>query len=176
MQQKKSIIKRVAITGPESTGKSVLSKQLADFYHTTWVQEYSRDYLDNLKRPYEEKDILLIARGQLKEEKKLFQQSKKFIFCDTEAIVTKIWSEVKYGRCHPWIEEQISRNPYDLYLLCNIDLPWEYDPLREHPDKREFLFNLYLKELSKRNLPYKIISGTGTLRLDNAIKAIEQAF
>ena len=176
MQKKKIKTKKIAITGPESTGKSFLSKQLAAYFQTIWVPEFAREYLKELDRPYEENDILIIAKGQLEKENSLLIEAKDYIFCDTEAIVTKIWSEVKYGRCHPWIEKQISIHPYDLYLLCNIDLPWENDPLREHPDKREFLFKLYVKELNKHHLPYTVVSGTGNSRLHNAIKAIEEAF
>ena len=167
---------RIAVTGPESTGKSLLSEQLAMHYRTAWVPEYSREYLNTLERPYDYEDILQIAKGQHERENKLISKSNRFLFCDTEPIVTKIWCEVKYQKCHPWITEQIRLNPYDHYLLCNIDLPWEDDPLREHPDKREFLFSLYQNELSKRKLPFSIISGIGNKRLQEAIKVIDKSF
>ncbi|MFO8129851.1 MAG: ATP-binding protein [Bacteroidales bacterium] len=169
-------IKRIAITGPESTGKSDLARKLAEHYGTTWVREFARDYLEALERPYEEHDMLFIAKNQLLSEKKKMPQARKFLFCDTEPIVIKIWSEVKYERCHPWILEKIKQHPYDLYLLCDVDLPWEEDPLREHPDKRKYLFRLYYNELNNRNLPFYIVSGSGDQRLKNAIKAIENTF
>lgn len=176
MHSKEQSIKRIAITGPESTGKSELARKLAEAYGTCWVPEYAREYFEKLDRPYRESDILNIAIGQLASEQEYMQDAKRFLFCDTEAIVTRIWSMVKYGRCHPRIEEMIDRHPYDLYLLCDIDLPWEHDPLREHPDKREYLFDLYHRELKNRSLPFCIISGTGKTRLENAMKAIEDAF
>ena len=169
-------IKRIAITGPESTGKSMLAEKLALHYKTAWVPEFAREYLDQLSRQYRYDDILEIAKGQLRNEKLMVKDTGRYLFCDTELIVTKIWCEVKYGKCHPWIIEHIERHPYDLYLLCNIDLPWEDDPLREHPNKREYLFNLYLNELKGRNLPYKIISGQGDNRIAEAINIIEQSF
>jgi len=171
----KKIVK-IAITGPESTGKSMLAKQLAEHYHTVWVPEFARGYIDSLSRPYNQKDILLIAKGQLRSEKEYFNRAGTFLFCDTELIVTKIWSEVKYRCCHEWILQKISENKYDLYLLCNIDLPWEDDPQREHPDKRQYLFDLYVKELSARVLPYFIISGVGKDRFNNAIRVIGSFF
>lgn len=168
-----SLIRRIAITGPESTGKSALAEWLAGRYGTAWVPEYAREYLDRIHRPYGEADILAIARGQVAAEEALAPRARTYLFCDTEAIVTKIWSEVKYGRCHPWITDRIATRPYDLYLLCDIDLPWEYDPLREHPDRRSYLFDLYHKELKERNLPFAVVSGSGETRFVNAATIID---
>jgi NadR type nicotinamide-nucleotide adenylyltransferase len=170
------MIRKIAITGPESTGKSVLSQQLAAHYHTVWVPEYAREYLAFIGRPYVESDILEIAKGQLKNEKTALSAADSFLFCDTELIVTSIWSEVKYHRCDPWISENIKENPYDLYLLCNIDLPWEYDPLREHPGQRQFLFDYYTRELENTGRPFRVVSGFGIERLNNAILMIDQIF
>jgi nicotinamide riboside kinase len=140
------------------------------------VPEYSRQYLYELGRTYNYDDILSIAKGQLKREKEFIPGANRVLFCDTEAIVTKIWCDVKYGKCHDWILDQIKLKPYDLYLLCNIDLPWEDDPLREHPEKRSYLFSLYHSELKERNLPFHIISGIGNSRLKEAIKIIDKSF
>ena len=167
------MILKIAITGPESTGKSLLSQQLANHYHTVWVPEFARSYIAGLNRPYEEKDILYIAQQQILEEEHHKFAANRLLFCDTEPIVTKIWSDVKYGRCHPWITETIKNHPYDLFLLCDIDLPWEYDPLREHPDKRKFLFDLYLNELTSRQFLFFIIQGYGPERFNNAVKIID---
>ena len=167
---------KIAVTGPESTGKSILSEQLAAHYNTVWVPEYARSYIDNIARPYDKDDILLIARGQLDEERRKYETADRYLFCDTELIVTKIWSEVKYGTCDAWILEKIQSNKYDLFLLCNIDLPWEEDPQREHPHRRKFLFDLYKNELTARDFPFFVISGAGSDRLVNAIKAIETFF
>jgi NadR type nicotinamide-nucleotide adenylyltransferase len=171
----KKIIK-IAITGPESTGKSLLSERLAAHYRTLWVPEYARVYIDRLNRPYTRDDILKIARGQLRSEHRLQRDVSRFLFCDTELIVTKIWSEFKYGTCDPWILEQIEKNRYDLYLLCYIDLPWEDDPQREHPHLREELFNLYLQEMTERNLPFRVISGKGPQRLKRSVAIIDECF
>ncbi len=100
--------------------------------------------------------------------------SRGFLFCDTEFIVYKIWCDDKFGKCHPWILDMIRSHTYDLYLLCNTDLPWEADPLRENPDDRDRLFKLYKQELEDRKLPYVIISGSGKVRLNNAIKAVTE--
>lgn len=174
--------RRIAITGPESTGKSVLARQLADHYKTIWVPEYAREYIDQLGRPYTEGDILTIARGQLEREKEVEKIIGKregygnYFFCDTEALVTKIWSEVKFNRCDPWILQQVESRVYDLYLLCDIDIPWEDDPQREHPQLREHLFSLYYEELLERTRNFRVVSGIGEMRLLNAIGYIDSIF
>lgn len=165
---------RIAITGPESTGKSWLAENLAKSYHTSWVPEYAREYLKKLNRPYAYDDILAIARGQMASEDLALQSTDKFLFSDTECLVTKIWCDVKYKRCHPWIIDQIERRPYDLYLLCNIDLPWQPDPQREHPHLREYLFDLYYAELNDRKLPFGIVNGSGEARLACATEIISR--
>ncbi|HOW31670.1 MAG TPA: ATP-binding protein [Bacteroidales bacterium] len=174
-EAEKQLIK-VAITGPESTGKSWLAEHLAAHYGTIWVNEYAREYLEQLQRPYTFNDILTIAKGQLKAENEAAQSLplQSLIFCDTEFIVTKIWCNVKYGRSHSLINRLVKNHRYDLYLLCDIDMPWEFDPLREHPQQREFLFDLYIKELRENHLPFKVISGSGNKRLENAIQAVEE--
>jgi NadR type nicotinamide-nucleotide adenylyltransferase len=170
------MIKKIAITGPESTGKSTLAEHLAHHYGTSWVPEYAREYIDKLDRPYNQQDILTIARQQLKNENKIGRKANRFLFCDSELIVTKIWSEDKYKSCDEWILKKIEEYKYDLYLLCYIDLPWQDDPQREDPHRREYLFDLYLQELTERNLPFYAISGLGKKRLKHAIMQIESFF
>jgi len=170
------VIKKIAITGPESTGKSMLAEQLADHYKTIWVPEYAREYINKLNLPYNKGDILTIAKKQLENENKIAKNAIRFLFCDTEPIVTKIWSEDKYKSCDEWILRKIEEHKYDLYLLCYIDLPWQQDPQREDPHRREYLFDLYLQELTERNLPFYVISGSGKKRLINAIKQVENFF
>jgi NadR type nicotinamide-nucleotide adenylyltransferase len=169
----KNQVIKIAITGPESTGKSILAKQLAEHYLTVWVPEYAREYINNLDRPYNQEDILEIARGQIRSENAICRRTSELLICDTELIVTKIWSEVKYGKCDSWILNKIENHKYNLYLLCDIDIPWSEDPQREHPHMREYLFNLYRHELLTRELPFFIVTGIGHGRLDNAIRIID---
>ena len=166
-------ILKIAITGPESTGKSQLSRELAEHFNTVWVPEYAREYIDQLDGNYTREDILAIAKGQIRHECESMKKANKYLFCDTELIVTKIWSEVKYGECDPWILKMIEDNKYDLFLLCNIDLAWESDPQREHPHMREKLFEMYLNELTERNLPFRVVYGTGDARLKCAVSFVE---
>lgn len=169
----KSIL-RIAITGPESTGKSELAQKLAQHYHTLWVPEYAREYIHQLNRPYTFPDILAIAKRQAALEKELLNKSNRILFSDTELIVCKIWCEYKFGKCHSWIIENLKKQNFDLYLLMDIDLPWQPDPQREHPDKRVELFNLYLDELLNRNWLFEIVSGSGEQRFINALNIINK--
>ena len=170
------MIKRIAITGPESTGKSKLTRELAEYFMVEYVPEFARAYIDQLDRPYNYDDILIIAKEQYIQNQAKEKDSNLFLFCDTELIVTKIWCEFNFGKCHPWILENIKNQHFDLYLLTDIDLPWQPDEQREHPLHRKELFELYKKELVQLNFPFKIISGTGNKRLRNAVLALKSAF
>lgn len=170
------MIKKIAITGPESTGKSNLAIKLAEHFQTVFVPEFARVYIDDLSRPYNQDDILHIAENQLINERIALNNANRFLFCDTELIVTKIWSLHKYNDCHPLILDQIERYPYDLYLLCDIDLQWEFDVQREHPHLRQFFFEWYKKELEDYGFPYSIVSGEGEQRIKNAINIINYFF
>jgi len=163
---------RISITGPESTGKSWLAKQLAEHYKTQWVPEYARKYLNEINRPYAYDDILVIAKMQFEEENAAAEKTD-LLFCDTDFCVTSIWCKVKYGKCHKWITSKLEQNNYSLYLLCDIDLSWQYDPLREHPEMRSELFGMYRNLLEEKRFNYRIVSGTGEERLRNAIVFVD---
>jgi len=169
-------IKKIAIIGPESTGKSSLSVQLADYYKTVWVPEYAREYVGNLNRKYTLDDVIKISETQHKQIDEKLKEANKFIFVDTEDVINKIWCDVVFRTCPDVIEHRITNYPFDLYLLLMPDLPWQEDPLRENPDKREHLYSLYKHELENRNLPFSEISGFNEKRLENAVKVIEEYF
>lgn len=176
MEKRAESIKRIALIGPESTGKTTLARELAQHYRTRWVPEYAREYVALLDRPYTLNDITLIAQEQLKMENELAAKAYCFLFSDTELIISKVWCEDVFQTCPPWIEEALAKHHYDLYLLTRNDLPWQLDPVRENPHRREYFFGLYKEYLDKHRLPYSIITGTGDARLHNAIKAIEEKF
>ena len=165
--------KRIAITGPESSGKSTLARKLASYYHTTWVGEYAVDYLAVNGPDYSMKDVLQIANRQLEYENNLAGVASKYLFCDTDFLVLKIWCEVVFGEVPLWIEKQLKNHIYDLYLLCSPDLPWKPGPFRENPNDREYLYLLYLKQLEGRKLNFKIVTGNGSDRFKNALHFVE---
>lgn len=160
---------KVAVTGPESTGKSWLASKLAVYYGCLWVPEFARTYLINLGRKYTLEDVEYIAQRQNQLIRSAMAKESPVLFADTEMLVCKIWSEFVFGHCPVSIASLTESQQFDFYLLCDIDLPWEPDPLREHPDKRKELFSIYQDELTRRKWPFAIISGTGNQRLDNAI-------
>jgi NadR type nicotinamide-nucleotide adenylyltransferase len=166
-------MKKIVIIGPESTGKSTLTNALAQHYNAPFVTEYAREYLENLDRIYNQEDILKIAKAQIQLEDQISSNSH-YLFLDTDLIVCKVWSEYKYGYCHPWILSQIEQRHYDYYLLCNIDLAWEKDELREHPNNRKEHFDIFFDELTKLNKPFSIVSGLN--RTELSISILESVF
>lgn len=166
------LVKKVCVIGPECTGKTELSKFLGDHFQTSWVEEYARAYINKLKRPYEQIDLTKIAHGQLRMEDEWVYDANKVLICDTNLLVIKIWSEFKYGNCDDEILKKMNERQYDLFLLTYIDIPWQDDPQREHPDKREQLWSIYKNELSKLNTPVVEISGTREERQKKAIEAV----
>ena len=169
-----SMVKKVAVVGPESTGKSELSQFLASQFNTAWVPEYARGYLDNLVRPYEQHDLLTIAHGQIRLEDVFEKDSNELLICDTNLYVIKVWSEFKFGNCHPEILDYIATRKYDLYLLTYIDLPWIEDAHREHPNRRQELYNIYLREMKNQTVPFVEIKGLGEERNRQAVEAVEK--
>lgn len=169
-----SEIKKVVILGPECTGKSELSEYLAQEFNTVWVKEYARVYIESLERPYTADDLPVIARGQLSLEDALAPRANRLLICDTDLYVIKVWSNFKYGYCDPQILKSIAARKYDLYLLSYIDVPWQFDPLREHPQEREILFELYHQEMQNQHVPFRIIKGSREERRRVATEAVRK--
>lgn len=181
-------MKKIVVIGPESTGKSTLCSQLALHYRTSWVEEYARAYLLRNGTRYSYDDLLLIAKEQLSLEEQTIaslnhsrpsHSAEPLLFIDTDMIVMKVWCEVVFENCHQYILDQIALRPYDLYLLCDTDLPWVRDELREYPDlaMRRKLFHIYRDILINQNTPWALISGSYEERLQKGIRAcLEQGF
>lgn len=170
------MLKKIALIGPESTGKSDLAKQLADYYNTLWVEEYARNYVATLNRKYTLDDIVFIAQKQLETEREMEKRANRFLFIDTELIIAKVWAEDVFKTCPDFITEHLNKQQYDLYLLTYPDLPWIPDGVRENPHRRAYFYNIYKNELLSRNFTFAEISGFGNNRLINAVNAINHLF
>ena len=174
------MVKKIVIIGPESTGKSTLCKQLAAHYKTIWVEEYAREYLLKHGTLYTYENLLDVAKGQVAGEELAIQQLSTIkyqpstVFIDTDMYVMKVWCEFVFKKCHHWILNRIVERKYDLYLLCNIDLPWVKDELREYPDlvSRQKLYHHYKDIMVNQTVPWVDISGNYEQRLQKAINAI----
>ncbi len=191
-------IKKIVVIGPESTGKSTLCEQLAQYYKTIWCPEFAREYLLAHGAHYNYDDLLNIAKGQIALEEEYIQQVRlsgsrevrknnetslglpdflysRLLFIDTDMYVLKVWCEFVFGNCHPWIIDQIVERKYDLYLLCNTDLPWTKDALREYPnlETREKLYAIYEDFMINQSTPWAEINGNTEERLQKAIAAVD---
>lgn len=166
---------KIAILGPESTGKTMLAEQLAAHFHTDFIPEYSREYLKDFQGKYGINDVIAIAKGQQRSIDEATKRDKEILISDTEAIVNKVWCEYVFKQTPKEIENLVQKQDFDLYLLCDTDLQWTFDPLRENPDleERKNIFVLYQKILNEIYANYFIVSGKGDLRLSHALEAID---
>lgn len=170
-------IKRVVITGAECTGKTTITHQLAQHFKTLYIPEYAREYVENLNRPYTYNDIEKIAFKQIQQEKEFVKKANAILFYDTYLIITKVWFLVVYKKCPDWLLKAISKSKIDLFLVCDTDILWEPDPVRENGgERRNELFQIYINELKSYRFNYKIVSGLGENRLRNAIRLIQDSF
>ncbi|UOY04738.1 ATP-binding protein [Muricauda sp. SCSIO 64092] len=174
LKQQPSDLIKIVLFGPESTGKTTLAKQLAKHYHTHWVPEYAREYLQ--KKWYDEgkicelEDLLPIAKGQMALENQLAKRANKILICDTDLLVTKVYSEAYFDDfCDPLLEKYALQNTYDLYFLTGIDVPWVPDDLRDRPNERVKMLNLFKTALEKYQRTFVILEGNQEKRLDTAI-------
>ncbi len=179
LRQQPSDCIKVVLFGPESTGKTTLAKQLAEYYNAEWIPEYAREYLqekwDKTKEICTYDDLMLIAEGQMKLENEAAKRAKEVLICDTDLLETKIYSEVYFnGLVHPVLDKISLENVYDLYLLTYIDVPWTPDDLRDKPHQREEMFLNFKECLDKHELPYIVIEGDETSRFEKAITNISQ--
>jgi NadR type nicotinamide-nucleotide adenylyltransferase len=165
---------KIAIIGPESTGKTSLTIQLADLYDTVYIPEYARQYLNKNGTEYTYDDVLKMAKGQMELERQMLSEANETIFADTDMISYKVWLEYYKWEVPKWMTDHIDQNKYGLYLLSDIDMPWVADTQRENPNDRELLFHMFQVELDSIDANYGIVSGVGALRIDNAISTIEE--
>jgi NadR type nicotinamide-nucleotide adenylyltransferase len=166
---------RIVITGPESCGKTTLSKRLSAHFNCQWIPEYARGYVENLDRPYTYDDVEIIAKQQIKEYH-LSTPDNALVIYDTALIITRVWFDFVFNRIPQWLDEAILTLPYDLYLLCYPDIEWEPDPVRENKYDRRLLFNTYKDLLEANQFQYRVITGQGDTRTQLAIQEIEKYY
>ncbi len=172
-------IVKIVLFGPESTGKTTISQQLARHYNTVWVPEYAREYLqtkwNNFRKTCENEDLIPIAVGQMRLENELAKKADRVLFCDTDLLETKVYSQEYYGGfVDPRLDEATHINEYDLYLLTYTDTPWEADDLRDRPEMRMEMFQSFENALKLHGKKYIILKGSRKKRFNKAVKAIDK--
>jgi len=178
------MIKKVVLFGPESTGKTFLAEGLSNHFKTVWVPEFARGYLETKKDIFDPNaqtaeeicqypDLLPIVIGQIVSEETQIVNANKVLFCDTNYLQTIVYSKHYFNKTELWIENLRESRKYDLYLLTDIDIPWIPDPMRDRPELREEMFQLFNNELIESEFPFKTVRGDYAVRLQQAIKTVE---
>jgi nicotinamide riboside kinase len=177
INKRESNLRTIVITGPESTGKTMISAYLADKLNCQWIPEYARDFIGNLTRPYNYDDIVHIAETQVLQKNEKENSGLTLLILDTWLIITKIWFLEVYNSYPEWLDDEILNNKTDLFLVCRPDIPWVPDPLRENGgEKREYLMKRYIEEIKRTGTEYIMIDGIGDSRFEAAVKAVKTKF
>ena len=167
--------KIIVITGAESTGKTTLTERLATHFNAFFIPEIARGYVENLNRKYTFDDVETIAKMQIERFNEIIQTDASYIFVDTWLIVTKIWFEFVYKQIPTWLIPEIENTKIDLFLVCDIDLPWVYDPVRENGgETRKILHEKYIENIHHFKFNHKIVSGIDEERFNNALGFINE--
>jgi NadR type nicotinamide-nucleotide adenylyltransferase len=170
-------VKTIVVTGPESTGKTLISAFLSRQLNCPWIPEYARDYIGSLDRHYNYSDLVHIAEIQVNLKNKIEKSGASMLVLDTWLIITKVWFQEVYNKYPVWIDNEIKMHKIDLFLICKPDIPWIPDPLRENGgEKREYLMNRYIEEIQKTGMKYILIGGTGDERYKNAFESVKTHF
>ena len=170
----KSVVRKIAIVGAESTGKTWLCEKLAEHFLTVWVPEYAREYFNDSEiYNYNLDDLEIIARKQLQMEDDLIRKANRLLFCDTTLITLKIWAELEFETIPEFIAANLNNSNYSHYFITDNEIPWVADKLRENKHSRELLFEMNEYEVKKTGIPYSIIRGSDEQRLKFAIYILD---
>lgn len=170
----RSGLTRIVVTGPESTGKTTLAQSLAEHYHAPWIPEYARDYAEKSAMPLTSRDVTPIARGQIAREEAVFETASGIVILDTDLVSTVVYAGYYYGTVPSWVEQAASERLADLYLLCDIDVPWVADAVRDAQHQRGQLHEAFVTRLSTLAATVQLIVGPSPAeRLKRAVTAID---
>jgi len=165
---------RVVLTGSESTGKTTLAARLASHYGVVAVPEFVRQYAASKDGSLEFNDHGPIARGQIALEDEAIARGERIVIQDTDLLSTVVYCDHYFGACPPWIIDAARSRRPDLYLLCEIDLPWIEDGIRDRGHMREDMQRLFRAAVRASNVPAVVIDGDPERRFAKAIDAVDQ--
>lgn len=165
---------RVVLTGSESTGKTTLAGQLAEHYGAEFVPEFVREYAARKGAALDFADHGPITRGQIALEDEYRARAGRVLIQDTDLLSTVVYCDHYFGRCPDWIAAAARERAPDLYLLCEIDLPWIADGIRDRGERRDEMQQLFRDAVRDSGVAYATVSGQGADRLQRAVDAIDR--
>ena len=164
---------RVVLTGSESTGKTTLANELARHYRAELVPEFVRSYAEQREGVITFNDHGPIARGQMALEDEVFANARRLVFLDTDLLSTVVYCDHYFGRCPDWIRETATARRPDLYVLCDIDVPWVADGVRDRGDRRDEMQELFRRAVADSGADYITVRGDVAHRVEAATAAID---
>lgn len=167
------MIHKIVFTGPESCGKTTLVNHLSQKLSLPYVPEMARPFISSLNRKYEYDDLLSIAMLQMSEEERIKSLNPPLLICDTDLLTIKIWCDDKYQRCEPWLSHATIDRVPAVYFLCAPDFPWQPDPQREDPHRREHLYNVYKEHMIKYKVRFVELKGTVEQRMQTVMQYLD---
>jgi len=172
-------VRRVVLTGGESTGKTTLARALAARWKTAWAAEAAREVALSRRGALGPEDVPVIARGHVRladeASRAASEAGRALVFLDQDLLSTVVYARHYYGSCPPWIERLSAERQGDLYLLCRPDLPWTADGVRDRPAAREEIHALFVAALAAAGARTIGVSGVGAAREARAAEAVAEA-
>jgi len=174
METVEGVARRIVLTGSESTGKTTLTADLARHYGAVWVPEYVRGYADWKRAPLDASDVTPIAQGQIAAQDLGLERAGRLLLLDTDLLSTVVYAEHYYGACPEWVRAAAGHRRADLYLLCDIDVPWTADPQRDRSGERAEMHELFRSALADGGFRFQVIRGGWRERFLTARLAIDE--
>ncbi len=168
------VLTKIVLTGPESSGKSQLCRQLAEHFQAPFASEYARIFLEQHGPGYDFAMLDKIRSGHHQHQQSTLSRPVALAFLDTDLINFLVWEKLVFAQVHNELVDELFDEIDHHYLICYPDLPWTPDPLRENPENRIDIFEAHRREIEKRGRSYRIVKGHGFERFKNAIAAVEE--
>lgn len=168
-------VRRIALLGGESSGKTTLARALADALRTLWVPEYGRELWEQVRRTLTPAELVQVGRTQVEWERAHAQraaaQGARWLICDTTPLTTLQYCLADHADAPAELQDLAAR-PYDLHVLCEPDFVFVQDGCRRDDDWRRAQHDWTVAQLAVRGVTPLVVQGPVTQRLARVLAAV----